>query len=103
MSSHTSELASLSEGRSVISTTPAPAQPRREALRAAWIAHTVNRSLAAVASASDADYGAFGWERAELIARLQWLRDEIERPFADCRVLAVVTLASTAHTSRSAT
>jgi hypothetical protein len=52
---------------------------RMAALHAAWIAHTVKQAIAAVGSASDEDYRAFGWERGQLLAQLQWLRAEKER------------------------
>jgi hypothetical protein len=52
-----------------------PTGMRMAALRAAWVAHTVKRAIAAVSSASDQDYQAFGWERGELLAKLRWQRD----------------------------
>lgn len=52
---------------------------RMAALHAAWIAHTVKQAIAAVGSASDEDYRAFGWERGQLLAQLLWLRAEKER------------------------
>lgn len=88
MSSHLDKLATPP----VIGAGATAEQGRRAALRAVWMAHTVKRALAAVASASDADYGAFGWERGDLLVRLQWLHDEIERCVAKCPP-AVVTLA----------
>ncbi len=100
MGSHLSKLASLSVARAIGA--PASAQSRKAALRTAWMALSVKRALAAVCSASDADYRAFGWERSELIAKLQWLRDEIERPVADRGTPPVVTLARTAHTTGGA-
>ena len=98
MSSHLSKLASLSSARALVADTQAPAQSRKAALQAAWKAHSVKRALAAVASASDADYEAFGWDRCALIAKLQWLRDEIERPAAD-QLTSVITLVSAARTA----
>ena len=84
MSSHLSKLASLSEARSVVAAegghslraTLAQSQ-RMAALRAAWLAYTIKRAIAAASSASDEDYRAFGWDREELIAQLRWLRREI--------------------------
>jgi len=92
MSSHLSKLASLSAARAVATRAPASVHSRKAALRSAWRAHTVKRALAAVNSANDADYRAFGWERGEFIARLQWLCDEIG-PAAERRTPAVITLA----------
>ena len=79
MSSHLSRPTSVSATGAVAANAPASTQCRTVALRAAWMAHTVKRALAAVGAASDADYGAFGWERGDLMVRLQWLRDDIER------------------------
>jgi hypothetical protein len=70
------------------------------ALRATWAAHTIKRALAAVNSASDEDYRAFGWERCELIAKLQWLRDEIERPHADRRIAMAITVSRPTRAQR---
>jgi hypothetical protein len=95
MSSHLSKLASLSATGAGATSAPASAQNRKAALRAAWMAHTVKRALAAVGSASDADYGAFGWERGDLMVRLQWLRDDIEWRTAKRRMPTVVMLART--------
>lgn len=50
---------------------------RMASLRAAWVAHTVKRALAAVGSASDQDYRAIGWDRGELLAKLRWHRDRL--------------------------
>ena len=84
MSSHLSELASLSEARSVVAAEGArslrqkSAQSQRmAALRAAWLAHTIKRAIAAASSASDADYRLFGWDREELLAQLRWLRGDL--------------------------
>jgi hypothetical protein len=94
MSSHRDKLATPSVTGAVAIKPPTAAQGRMAALRAAWMAHTIKRALTAVGSASDADYGAFGWERGDLLVRLQWLRDEIERCVAK-RPPAMVTLART--------
>jgi hypothetical protein len=105
MSSHLSKLASLSSATAVVADTQAPAQSRKAALRAAWKAHSVKRALAAVASASDADYEAFGWDRCALMAKLRWLRDDIACPAADqlTPVVTLVTAARTAAQSNGAT
>jgi hypothetical protein len=64
---------------------PVTPSKRMAALQAAWAAHTVKRAIAAVGSATDDDYHAFGWERGELLAKLQWLRKEISRPTRTAR------------------
>lgn len=79
MSSHVSKPTSLPQGRAAGTHRSVPAQRRRAALRRAWVAHAVKRALAEVASTCDEDYRAFGWERRELIARLEWLHDVIGR------------------------
>jgi hypothetical protein len=63
------------------------------ALRAAWVSHTLKRAIAAVRSASDEDYRAFGWDRGELLAKLQCLHDESDLSSADRRKELTVTLA----------
>ena len=70
----------------------ATSNARSAALRAAWVRHTVRRAIAAVRSASDEGYRAFGWDRGELLAKLQWLHDEIDLPIADRRKALTVTL-----------
>jgi hypothetical protein len=40
--------------------------------------HTIKRATAAVRSASDEDYRAFGWDRGDLLTKLQWLRHRAE-------------------------
>lgn len=103
MSSHLSKLVSPSEARGTVPDVPntVPSE-RKAALRAALKAHSVKRALAAVVSASDADYEAFGWKRGDLVARLRWLRDEIERPRARHGTPAAVTLARGPDAMRSA-
>lgn len=65
---------------------------RSAALRAAWVSHTLKQAIAAVRSASDEDYRAFGWDRGELLAKLQWLRGEIEQPDWNRRTPPAVTV-----------
>lgn len=93
MSSHLDKLATPP----VTGASATAEQGRMAALRAAWMAHTVKRALLAVGSASDADYGAFGWERGDVMVRLQWLRDEIERRATDHRMPAMVLLRRQQH------
>jgi hypothetical protein len=53
----------------------------RQALAAlckAWTVHTLKRATAGVASTSDRNYRAFGLDKAELLAALRRLRDELE-------------------------
>ena len=83
MSSHLSKLASLSDARTVIAAAnplaPVPTTPaRKAALRAAWLKHTIKRATAAVRTASDDDYRAFGWDRSDVLTQLQELRHRAE-------------------------
>jgi hypothetical protein len=71
-----------------------------EALRTAWAADMVRQAIAAVSSASDDDYRAFGWERGELLARLWWLRGEIEEAGGRRGISLAVTLRRTGRSRR---
>jgi len=65
---------------------------RMQALRAAWVAHTVKQAIAAVGSASDEDYRAFGWDRGALLIKLQLLQGEIEQAGANRGTPLAVTV-----------
>jgi hypothetical protein len=43
----------------------------------AWASHTLKRVIADVAATSDRDYGEFGLDKAEMLAALRQLHDEI--------------------------
>jgi hypothetical protein len=81
---------------------PVTPSKRMAALQAAWAAHTVKRAIAAVGSATDDDYHAFGWERGELLAKLQWLRKEIKQTNANRSIALTVTPARCARPHRLA-
>ena len=107
MSSHLSKLASLSEARSVATAEGArslrekSAQSQRmAALRAAWLAHTIKRAIAAASSASDEDYRVFGWDREELLAQLRWLRGDLGRKRASHRLPQTVAILRPARSAR---
>ena len=98
MSSHLSKLASLSDARTAIAAgnplAPVPMTPARNAaLQAAWLKHTIKRATAAVRSASDDDYRAFGWNRSDVLTQLQGLRHRAEQSHAAhvyaCRITLV--------------
>jgi hypothetical protein len=96
MSSHLSKLAALSEARTIASgkmLMPVPmTTERRAALRAAWATHTIKRAAAAVRSASNADYRAFGWDRSDVLTQLQWLQDRSEQPHAERSMALEITI-----------
>ena len=97
MSNHHFKLASLSEVRSVAARTNSlqgafKASKRVAALRTAWLKHTVQRAITAVRSASDEDYGAFGWDRSDLLTKLQFLSQQIEHPHGGGTVASTITL-----------
>jgi hypothetical protein len=98
MSSHRSKLASLSDARTVIAAgnplaAVAMAPARKAALRAAWLKHTIKRATAAVRSASDDDYRAFGWNRSDVLTQLQGLRHRAEQSHAAHPYAFNITLA----------
>jgi hypothetical protein len=105
MSSHLSKLTSLSEARGVIAgASPLGAtstsSDRKTALRAGWLMHTIKRATAAVRSASDEDYRAFGWDRSDLLAKLQWLRQRADHPYAENPIALAITLVPAAYPAR---
>lgn len=98
MSSHLSKLASLSDARTVIPAgnpigLASMTTERKAALRYAWLKHTIKRATAAVRSASDDDYRAFGWDRSDVLMQLQGLRHRAEQSHAAhyyaCRIMLV--------------
>lgn len=98
MSSHVSKIASPRRAEGTLTALSASAAGQRMAsLRAAWLAHTLKRAMAAVGSASDADYRAFGWDRAELLVQLHWLVDETGREQPNRQVPLAVRLSRPAR------
>jgi hypothetical protein len=93
MNSRLSETAWPRQTTGAMTAIPASALGARMArLRTVWLAHTVKRAMAAVGSASDADYRAFGWDRNELLAQLRGALDEIGREQPNCKVPLAITL-----------
>jgi hypothetical protein len=71
----------MSAGLTIGQSRPPGRAIARQALAAlcrAWTVHTLKRAIADVASTSDRDYRAFGFDKAELLAALRRLRDELE-------------------------
>jgi hypothetical protein len=69
-----------------ITITIGPGHPQREALSRrglsalweAWLAYTLKRAIADVASTREQDYRAFGLDKGELLAALRHLYDDIK-------------------------
>lgn len=51
---------------------------RLRLLRNVWLAHVLKRAINEVTKASDQDYRTFGFDRHELLATLQWLREQVQ-------------------------
>lgn len=51
---------------------------RAKALCSAWAAYTLKRAITDVATTSAQDYSAFGLDKAQILAALALLRDEID-------------------------
>lgn len=94
MSSRRSRMTWRRQARGAMAGIPVSAPGERmAALRAGWLAHTVKRAVAAVGSASDADYRAFGWDRNELLAQLHSLLEKTTRKQPSYRLPLTITVA----------
>jgi hypothetical protein len=103
MNSRLSETAWRRQTTGAMTAIPASAPGARMAwLRTVWLAHTVKRAMAAVGSASDADYRAFGWDRYELLAQLHGVLDEVGWEQRNCQVPLTITLSRPARSTHQA-